>query len=188
MEKLNSKKENKTVVLGITGSIAAYKACEIISMLKTKGHNIKCIMSRDAQQFITPLTIETLTGYKVVTDMFELPEERKVQHIALAKEADCILVAPATANIIGKLASGIADDMITTTIWATKKPVLIAPAMNTAMYENSIIQEKIAYLKKHGYIFLGPETGRLACCDTGKGHIMPTGKIVNAVVKVLLKK
>ena len=135
--------ENLNIVIGITGGIAAYKACGIVSYLKQQGTNVDIIMTKNACEFITPITLEILSGNKVITDMFERPDYIDVKHISLAKKADIFLVVPATANIIGKVANGIADDMLTTTVMATKAKVLIAPAMNTNMYENPILQRNI---------------------------------------------
>ena len=137
------------IVIGITGGIAAYKACGIVSYLKGQGANVAIIMTKNACQFITPLTLETLSGNKVVTDMFERPDYIEVKHISLARKADLFLIIPATANIIGKVANGIADDMISTTIMATKSPVVFAPAMNNEMYENPIVQHNLEKLKKY---------------------------------------
>ena len=154
--------ENKNIVLGITGGIAAYKAAEIVSRLKKSGANVKAIMTKNACEFITPLTIRTLSKNEVVTELFERPVTLKPEHISLANEADLILVAPATANIIGKVANGIADDMLSTTIMATKAPVVFAIAMNTNMLENPIVQENIEKLKSHGYLFID-SCSRYAC-------------------------
>ena len=139
------------IVIGITGGISAYKACGIVSYLKKEGANVDVIMTKNACEFITPLTLETLSGNKVVTDMFKRPDYIEVEHISLARKADVFLIVPATANIIGKVANGIADDMLSTTIMATKAPVIFAPAMNNGMYENPIVQDNITKLKKYGY-------------------------------------
>ena len=135
------------VVIGITGGIAAYKACGIVSYLKSEGANVDVIMTKNACEFITPLTLETLSGNKVITDMFERPDYIDVKHISLARKADLFLIVPATANIIGKVANGIADDMLSTTIMATKAPVIFAPAMNNGMYENPIVQNNLEKLQ-----------------------------------------
>ncbi|MDP2928983.1 MAG: flavoprotein, partial [Candidatus Omnitrophota bacterium] len=153
----------KTIIVGVTASIAAYKACEIVNLLKKDSSDIKVILTKDALEFITPLTLQTLSGNKVFTDMFELPEKPVPMHTSLADSASLILIAPATANIIGKLARGICDDLLTCVAYATKAPVLIAPAMNENMYNHKIVRENIAKLKEIGYSFIGPIKGRLAC-------------------------
>ena len=140
------------IVIGITGGIAAYKACGIVSYLKKMGANVDVIMTKNATEFITPLTLETLSNNKVIVDMFDRPDYIDVKHISLARKANLFLVVPATANIIGKIANGIADDMLSTTIMATKAPVILAPAMNNGMYENKIVQSNIKKLKQYGYI------------------------------------
>ena len=132
--------ENKTIILGVTGGIAVYKAAELASKLTQAGARVRVIMTQNACQFVTPLTFEAITTFPVITDMFQTNAEHRINHIALAEIADAIIVAPATANVLAKIASGIADDMLTTTILATKAPVIIAPAMHTAMWENSVTQ------------------------------------------------
>lgn len=175
------------VVIGITGGIAAYKACGIVSFLKKEGANVDVIMTKNACEFITPLTLETLSGNKVVTDMFERSDYMDVKHISLAKKASLFLIVPATANIIGKVANGIADDMLSTTIMATTSPVIFAPAMNNAMYENPIVQNNIDKLKNYGYKFIEPSVGHLACGYEAKGKLPRNEEIIN-YVKVLLKE
>ena len=140
--------KDMNIVIGVTGGIAAYKVCGLINYLKSEGANIDVIMTRSATYFITPLTLETLSGNKVITDMFKSPDYREVEHITLAMKADLFLIVPATANIIGKVSWGIADDMLSTTIMATKAPVIFAPAMNNNMYENKIVQENIVLTKE----------------------------------------
>jgi phosphopantothenoylcysteine synthetase/decarboxylase len=176
---------SKNILLGVTGSIAAYKACEIISLLKKKGHTVKCVMSKDAKWFVTPLSLEVLSGHTVACDMFERPEKRTTEHVSLSDEADVILVAPATADILGKVASGICDDMLTCVICAAEVPVVFAPAMNDKMYKNPIVQDKIAYLKEKGYFFVEPVVGHLACDREGMGHLAPVETIVGEAEKVL---
>ena len=178
----------KTVVIGISGGIAVYKVLDVISKLKKLGANIHVIMTKSATEFVTPLSFQSLSQNYVVCDMFEEPKTWDVEHIALAKKADVFLVAPATANIIGKIANGIADDMLTTTIMATKAKVLIAPAMNTNMYENPIVQKNISILKELGYTFVEPESGRLACGDVGKGKLSTPDNIVNNIIDLLTQK
>ncbi|MBM3149684.1 MAG: bifunctional 4'-phosphopantothenoylcysteine decarboxylase/phosphopantothenoylcysteine synthetase, partial [Chloroflexi bacterium] len=158
---------DKTVVLGVTGSIAAYKAADLASKLTQAGAKVEVIMTEAATEFITPLTFRNITGRPVVTKMFELVSEYSVEHVALAEAADIVVVAPATANTIAKLAAGIADDMLGCTALATKAPVVIAPAMNVNMYQNQVTQENIARLKARGFTFVGPGYGRLACGDMG---------------------
>lgn len=172
----------KEILLGITGSIAAYKAADIANQLTRQELSVHTIMTDSALQFITPLTLQTLTKNKVYTDMFEQNYYPDVRHISLAQKADCCLIAPATANIIGKLASGIADDMLSTVVMAVKnKPVIICPAMNTAMFENPITQDNIEKLKSYGYQFVKPKESLLACGDLGKGALADIEVIITAV-------
>jgi phosphopantothenoylcysteine decarboxylase/phosphopantothenate--cysteine ligase len=180
--------KDKKIILGITGGIAAYKTCEIIRRLKKLGAQVIVVMTENAQKFITPLTLETLSGNEVTTEMF--PERRfvGVRHVDLAGWADLILIAPATANLIGKIRSGIADDILTTIVISSKAPVLIAPAMNVNMYENSIFQENLTYLQKLGYRFIGPEVGELASGIVGKGRLAEPETIVNEAVKLLAQR
>lgn len=168
---------NKTIVLGVTGSIAAYKIANLASMLVKQGATVHVIMTMNACNFITPTTFETLTGNKCLIDTFDRNFEFQVEHVALAKRADLFLIAPATANVIGKLANGICDDMLTTTVFATKAPKLISPAMNTAMWENPILQDNLKKLQHYGYHIIQPAAGRLACGDTGSGK-MPSEEVL----------
>ena len=176
---------NLNIVIGISGGIAAYKACGIISYLKKEGADIYVIMTENATKFITPLTLEVLSGNKVVVDMFDRPDHIDVEHISLARKADLFLVVPATANILGKVANGIADDMLSTTIMATKSPVVFAPAMNNNMYENRIVRENIERLKSFGYKFIEPDTGHLACGYEAKGKLPKTKTIIDNVKKLI---
>lgn len=178
--------KNLNIVVGITGGIAAYKACSIVSFFKGQGANIDVIMTKNACEFITPLTLETLSGNKVVIDMFKRPDYIDVKHISLAKKADLFLIVPATANIIGKVANGIADDMLSTTIMATKAPVIFAPAMNNGMYENPIVQHNLEKLKSYGYKIIEPSVGHLACGYEAKGKLPKNEEIID-FVKVLVK-
>ena len=178
---------NLNIVVGITGGIAAYKACGIVSFLKGQGANVDVIMTKNACEFITPLTLETLSGNKVVTDMFERPDYIDVKHISLARKADLFLIVPATANIIGKVVNGIADDMLSATIMATKAPVIFAPAMNNGMYENPIVQHNLEKLKNYGYKIIEPATGHLACGYEAKGKLPKNEEIID-YVKVLVKE
>jgi phosphopantothenoylcysteine decarboxylase / phosphopantothenate---cysteine ligase len=180
--------EGKTIVLGVTGGIAAYKSAELVSKLRRMGATVHVIMTENATQFITPLTMQTLSENPVTVNMFDAPNEWEIGHISLAKKADMILVAPATANIIGKVANGIADDMLSTTIMATKAAVVFAPAMNDNMYANKIVQQNIEKLQKLGYKFIEPEVGRLACGTEGKGRLAHTDAIVQFVEKALADK
>lgn len=177
--------KDKNIVIGITGGIACYKVCDIITYLIKEGANVDVIMTKNATEFITPLTIETLSKNKVVIDMFEKREHIDVEHISLARKADLILVVPATANIIGKVANGIADDMLSTTIMATKNQVIFAPAMNDGMYTNSIVQENIDKLKEYGYKFIEPQIGRLACGYNAKGKLAKKETIIEELKKHL---
>lgn len=163
--------KGKTVVIGVSGGIAVYKVCDVVSRLKKLGANVHVIMTKSACEFVQPLTFQTLSQNYVVSDIFEDPKTWDVEHISLAKKADLFLVAPATANVIGKIAHGICDDMLTTTIAATKAKILIAPAMNTNMFENPLVQRNISLLKEYGYKFINPESGRLACGDVGSGKL-----------------
>ncbi|MBE5748362.1 MAG: bifunctional phosphopantothenoylcysteine decarboxylase/phosphopantothenate--cysteine ligase CoaBC [Clostridiales bacterium] len=178
----------KNVVLGVTGGIACYKSCEIVSRLKKLGFGVDVIMTQHACEFVQPLTFETLSSRPVVTDMFDRKHPWEVEHISLAKKASVFVIAPATANIIGKLANGIADDMLSTTAMATKSKIIIAPAMNTNMYENLVVQENMQKLKQRGYIFVEPVAGRLACGDVGKGKMAEPIEIVEKVKEVLSEK
>ena len=180
--------KDKTVVIGVSGGIAVYKTLDVISRLRKLGINVNVIMTKSATEFVTPLSFQSLSQNYVVCDMFEDPKTWDVEHISLAKRADVFLIAPATANVIGKMANGIADDMLTTTVMATKAKVLIAPAMNTNMFENPIVQKNITTLKELGYNFVEPESGRLACGDTGKGKLASPETIVEEVVKLLSKE
>jgi len=175
----------KTVVLGVTGSIAAYKACEITTLFRKLGIDVNAVLTKEAAEFVTPLTFQTLSGNRVAAGMFDAPEEWDPAHISLARKADLILIAPASANIIGKLASGVCDDLLTCVTFATKAPVLIAPAMNTIMYEHKILQANIAKLKSIGYKFIGPVKGCLACGEKGIGHIAMPEDIVKESQRLL---
>lgn len=178
---------NINVVLGVSGGIAVYKALDVVSKLKKHDINVDVIMTKSACEFVTPLSFQSLSQNMVVKDMFEEPKAFEIQHISLAKKADLLVVVPATANIIGKVANGIADDMLSTTIMATKAKVIFAPAMNTNMYTNPITQENIAKLKKLGYGFINPDSGRLACGDIGEGKLADTEIIVERILSELYK-
>ena len=175
----------KTVVLGVTGGIAAYKMPNVARMLKKMHCNVHVIMTQNATNFITATTFETLTGNKCLIDTFDRNFEFSVEHVAIAKQADLVLIAPATANVIGKIAGGIADDMLTTTVMACTCKILIAPAMNHNMYHNSIVQENIEKLKRHGYEIIDPVCGMLANGDTGDGKLPSQETLVSYVVREL---
>lgn len=179
--------QNRNIVLGITGGIAAYKACDIVSGLKKLNADVHVVMTQAATEFITPLTLQSISQNKVTVEMFERSENWEIEHISLAKKADLLVIAPATANIIGKIANGIADDMLSTTAMATKAPILIAPAMNTNMYANPIVQANIERLKSIGVRFIAPETGRLACGDIGEGKLASVETIVGEIAKLLTR-
>ena len=172
---------NKTVVLGITGSIAAYKAADIASKLAQAGAKVDVVMTGSATEFITPITLRAVTGRQVVADMFEPALEWRIEHVALAEAADVVAIAPATANIIAKLAVGLADDMVSLTVLATRAPVIIAPAMNVNMFENPVTQENLARLKARGFIIVDPGYGRLASGAKGKGRLAELDKIIAAI-------
>lgn len=177
--------KNRQVVLGVTGGIAAYKAIELLRLLTKAGADVHVIMTRAAQEFVTPLTFQTLSANPVHTELFNLIAEREIGHIALADRAELCIIAPATANIIGKIAAGIADDMLTTTIMATKSPVLIAPAMNVNMYTNPIYKDNEERLRGHGYLFVPPEKGALACGWEGDGKLAAPETIFEAALAAL---
>lgn len=173
----------KSIIIGVTGGIACYKAAEIVNTLVKKGHSVDVIMTENAQKFVTPLTFQTLSQNKVITDMFEMVDSWDVKHISLTKKADVLVIVPATANVIGKIACGIADDMLTTTVMAAQCRKIIAPAMNTAMWDNPIVQENIKKLKDYGYEVLDTDSGRLACGDSGSGKLLPWEEIIEIILK-----
>lgn len=178
----------KTIVLGVSGSIAAYKMANVASMLVKMHAEVHVIMTQNACNFITPITFETLTGNKCIVDTFDRNFEFQVEHIALAKRADVFLIAPATANIIGKIANGICDDMLTTTLFATKAPCLVSPAMNTGMWDNPILQDNLAKLRNYGYHVIMPASGRLACGDMGSGKMPSEQLLCDNVLAVVAKE
>lgn len=171
------------IVVGVTGGIAAYKAAEIVSALRQKGHAVTVVMTEFAQAFVGPITFQTLSGRPVVTGWTVGPEEYDPKHIALARKASAMLIAPCTANIIGKIAHGIADDILTTVALSMDCPVIIAPAMNKNMYLNPAVQDNLALLKKRGCRIIEPEEGFLACGEVGVGRLADAGRIVEAVEK-----
>ena len=178
----------REIVLGVTGGIAAYKSAEIVSRLRHLGANVHVIMTRNATEFITPLTFQTLSANQTVTDTFSAPEYWNVEHVALAKRAEIFVIAPATANILAKMAAGIADDMLSTTVLATKAPILVAPAMNTGMWTAEATQRNLKTLKERGVRTIGPESGRLACGDEGAGRMSEPEAIVEEIYRILTKK
>jgi len=175
----------KNVVIGVTGGVAVYKALDVISRLKKKDINVDVIMTKSACEFVTPLSFQSLSQNAVIKNMFDEPKVFEIQHISLAKKADILVVVPATANIIGKVANGIADDMLSTTIMATNAKVIFAPAMNTNMYNNPLVKENIKKLKSYGYEFINPSSGRLACGDVGNGKLADTEEIAEVVLSHL---
>lgn len=178
--------KNKHVVVGITASVACYKALDVISGLRKLGISVTVIQTKEAEEFIKPVLFQAVSGNKVIgADLFKLPEEWEVGHVSLAEKADLVLIAPATANIIGKIANGICDDMLTCTVCATRAPVLFAPAMNDSMYNNKIVKDNIAKLKKLGYNFTGPVKGHLACGKEGIGHIQGTDVIIKEIERIV---
>jgi phosphopantothenoylcysteine decarboxylase/phosphopantothenate--cysteine ligase len=177
----------KEVVLGVTGGIAAYKACEIVRELRKESANVHAILTASGAQFITPLTLQTLAKNPVVTDLFNLISESEIGHISLAQRAHLMLIAPATANVIGKIRNGIADDMLSTVVMATTAPVLLAPAMNSQMYASAAVRENISVLKERGFHFVEPDEGELACGTVGPGRLADVGKILE-MARILLSE
>lgn len=175
----------KKIILGVTGSIAAFKSADLLRQLKNRGYSVSVIMTKEAQAFITPLTLQMLSGEKVYCDMFEVPDAWDIEHVSLAQSADLILIAPATANVIAKLASGLCDDLLTCTVTATKAPILIAPAMNDNMYTHKMTQANVSALKKIGYKFIGPVKGRLASGKVAIGRMSDVEDIVRAALNFL---
>lgn len=180
--------KGKTVVLGVTGSIAAYKIANLASALVKLHADVNVIMTKNATNFITPITFETLTGNKCLIDTFDRNFQFNVEHVALAKRADIFMVAPASANVIGKIAHGIADDMLTTTIMASKCPKLISPAMNTNMFENPILQDNLKTLEKYGYEIINPASGYLACGDTGAGKMPEPETLLKYILRTIARE
>ena len=176
------------VVLGVTGGIAVYKACELLRLLQKRGIDVFVVMTQNACRFVAPLTFETLSGHPVAVDTFDRPQTWEVEHIALAKRADLFLIAPATANIMGKMACGIADDMLSTTVMATRAPVLVAPAMNTGMWENAAVQQNVKTLRARGVEIVAPVSGHLACGDNGAGKLEDVAVIAERACELLFAK
>jgi phosphopantothenoylcysteine decarboxylase/phosphopantothenate--cysteine ligase len=183
-----AEKQAPGIVLGVTGGIACYKAVELVRLLVRDGFSVQVIMTREAMNFVTPLTFQALSGRPVATEIFSLTQESEIGHINLADQADVFVIAPATANIIGKVAAGIADDLLTTVVMATKAPVLIAPSMNVHMLENPILQENVRKLKRLGYHFMEPAEGYLACGYEGKGRLPEPADIAEEIRRLQKKK
>ncbi len=183
--------KKKTIVLGVAGGIAAYKAADLTRRLIDDGAEVHVMMTRAAQAFLTPLTLQTLSGHPVHTDLFDLTAEQEIGHISLADRADAIVIAPATADILAKVSHGICDDLVTTVICAVdlkRAPVLFAPSMNVHMWENPVTQDNVSRLKKFGYTLLEPDSGPLACGYTGKGRLPDAENILKSLEKILAKK
>lgn len=185
---MSSEMKKPCVVLGVTGGIAVYKACELLRLLQKRGIDVFVVMTQNACRFVAPLTFETLSGHPVAVDTFDRPQTWEVEHIALAKRADLFLIAPATANIMGKMACGIADDMLSTTVMATRAPVLVAPAMNTGMWENAAVQQNVKTLRARGVEIVAPVSGHLACGDNGAGKLEDVAVIAERACELLFAK
>lgn len=185
---MSSELKKPCVVLGVTGGIAVYKACELLRLLQKRGIDVFVVMTQNACRFVAPLTFETLSGHPVAVDTFDRPQTWEVEHIALAKRADLFLIAPATANIMGKMACGIADDMLSTTVMATRAPVLVAPAMNTCMWENAAVQQNVKTLRARGVEIVAPVSGHLACGDSGAGKLEDVAVIAERACELLFAK
>jgi len=179
---------NKEIILGVTGGIAAYKAVELLREMVKRGANVHVVMTKNAQQFVSPLTFETLSGNPVLCEMFRLFRGSKIGHVTLADIADLMVIAPATANILGKIANGIADDLLTTMVMAMKVPVLFAPSMNVNMWQSSFVQNNVERLKAHGYQFIGPAEGDLACGGAGRGRLADIAEIIEKIEDIFTKK
>ena len=180
--------KGKHVLLGVTGGIASYKIATLTSLLVKAGADVHVIMTKNATNFINPITFETLTGHKCITDTFDRNFEFKVEHVALAQLADIVMIAPATANVMAKLAHGLADDMLTTTVLASRAPKIIAPAMNTAMYENPVTQDNIELLKHYGMEVITPASGHLACGDSGAGKMPEPEMLLDYILREIAKE
>ena len=185
---MSSEMKKPCVVLGVTGGIAVYKACELLRLLQKRGIDVFVVMTQNACRFVAPLTFETLSGHPVAVDTFDRPQTWEVEHIALAKRADLFLIAPATANIMGKMACGIADDMLSTTVMATRAPVLVAPAMNTGMWENAAVQQNVKTLRARSVEIVAPVSGHLACGDSGAGKLEDVEVIAERACELLFAK
>ena len=178
----------ETVVLGITASVAAYRVCDLILELREKGIGVIPVLSKDAHHFVTPLLVQSLAGHEVYQDLFSLPGRVKPVHIELAREADCIVVAPASADVIARMSLGLADDLLTCVVLAAACPLIVAPAMNDKMYENPLTQEHLGRLRKRGALIIEPVVGKLVCSDRALGHIAPNDVILRHILSTLKKK
>jgi phosphopantothenoylcysteine decarboxylase/phosphopantothenate--cysteine ligase len=173
--------KNKNIVLGVTASIAIYRACDLIRRLKEAGYTVTVIQTKESEELIKPVVFQSLSGNKVYCGLFNMPQVWEIEHVSLARQADLILIAPATANVIAKIASGICDDLLTCVVSATRAPILIAPAMNENMYKNKITQGNIVKLRGLGYIFINPKKGKLACGEFGIGCLADAEEIIKAI-------
>lgn len=173
------------VLVGVCGGIAAYKVCEVVSQLVQRGAGVTVVMTRAARRFVGPVTFQALTGRRVLTSLWNADDPTDVQHIELTQRADLVLIAPGTADIIGKMAAGVADDLLTTLVVSAESPVLVAPAMNVRMWANPIVQRNVATLSEYGFRFVGPGEGWLACRSVGRGRLAEPAGIVDAVVGIL---
>ncbi len=180
--------KGKNIALGVSGGIAVYKSCDLVRRIAEQGASVHVVMTKGAQQFVTPLTFQALSGNPVHTELFSLTEEQEMGHIALADKADLVMIAPATADILAKMAHGICDDLLTTLVCVTRAPILVAPSMNVHMWKNSITQENVAQLQKHGFRVLEPDSGSLACGYTGKGRLPETAVLLQEMEKILKVK
>lgn len=180
--------KGKSIVLGVSGGIAAYKSCDLVRRLTEQGAAVHVVMTKAAQQFVTPLTFQALSGNPVHTDLFNLTEEHEMGHIALADKADLVVIAPATADILAKISHGICDDLLTTLVCVTRAPLLLSPSMNVHMWENPITQENVERLRKHGATIVEPDSGALACGYTGKGRLPEIETLLNEIEKLLKVK
>ena len=177
--------KNKNIILGVTASIAVYKACDIVRRLREQDFSVTVVLTGEAEEFIKPIVFQSLSGNKVYQGLFDEPDAWDIEHVSLADKANLVLIAPATANIIAKIKSGICDDLLTCVVCATKAPVLICPAMNENMYKNKIVQDNITKLKSLGYKFVGPREGRLACGKMGIGCLAEVETIIKEVRKII---
>jgi len=184
----DQRNEAKSIVLGVSGGIACYKAVELVRLLVRGGLIVRVVMTRDAREFVTPLTFQTVSGHPVVTELFNLTQESQIGHINVADEADLLVIAPATANIIGKIASGLADDLLTTVVLATQAQVLIVPSMNVHMFENPVLQENLSKLRRLGHEVMDPAEGYLACGYEGKGRLPEPQEIMDKIQGLFNRK
>jgi phosphopantothenoylcysteine decarboxylase/phosphopantothenate--cysteine ligase len=179
--------DTRQIIVGVTGGVAAYKACELVSTLVKENYAIRCIMTENATKFITPLTFQSLSQERVFVDQFEYDPFKGPLHISLVDFADLIVIMPATANFIAKVAVGIADDLLTSVVLSSPKPLIVVPAMNTAMWDKKVTQENVEKLRERGIVFVGPVSGRLSCGTTGMGHIAATADVAK-VIRDIIKK